>query len=263
MNTTRIVVDMIGRKVNVPVKPNRIISLVPSQTELLYDLGLTDEIVGQTIFCVHPDDMHQTKPRVGGTKKLNFEKIKALKPDLIIANKEENNKQDIEMLEKDYPVWVSNIVDLPSALEMILQVGVLVNKTKKSVQITTEISNTFKDLKSLPNYPKTLYLIWKNPYMAAGKDTFINYLLKISGFENIVLNHQSRYPEIDEEVIKQADVILLSSEPYPFKDKHIEELKRINPKSVVKLVDGELFSWYGSRLLYTAKYINSLVDELA
>lgn len=262
MNGFRNVTDMVGRKIKVPQKPTRIISLVPSQTELLYSLGLSNEVVGQTIFCVHPQNMHEQKPKIGGTKKLQFEKIDALEPDLIIANKEENNKADIELLEKKYPVWVSDVRDLASALRMIFEIGILVNKGKDAAVIGNAIGSSFKQLKQLSVPLKTVYLIWQNPYMAAGQDTFIDFLLKAIGFDNLAHQIQGRYPEVNETVLRQADVLLLSSEPFPFKEKHIQQLHQINTTATIKLVDGELFSWYGSRLMQSVAYFNELVQTI-
>lgn len=262
MNGFKNVTDMLGRKVKVPQKPLKIISLVPSQTELLYSLGLTHEVAAQTIFCIHPHEMHQKKPKIGGTKKLQFDKIEAINPDLIIANKEENNKEDIEVLAQKYPVWVSDVRDLASAIRMIFEIGALTNKTKEATIIGNQIATSFKQLQRLKSPLKTVYLIWQNPYMAAGQDTFIDYLLKSIGFNNLLNTLNGRYPEISENILAQAEVILLSSEPFPFKEKHIAQLQQINPTATIKLVDGELFSWYGSRLLHSVSYFNTLVSDL-
>ncbi|MBI3233967.1 MAG: ABC transporter substrate-binding protein [Bacteroidetes bacterium] len=243
-----ITTDQMHRKVEVPKNPQRIISLVPSQTELLYYLGLTDEVVGQTLFCVHPPEMHESKPRVGGTKKINFEKIKELQPDLIIGNKEENDQQQMEELMKLYPVWMSDIKNLSSAFEMILKVGYLIRRDKKAKELVVDIQKRFHLVKEAEN-KKCIYLIWKNPWMVAGNDTFINEILTLKGYINLV---KGRYPELTTEQLAELkpESILLSSEPYPFKDKHIEELKHYLPHVEIKLVDGELYSWYGSRMLY-------------
>lgn len=253
-----------GRVINVPLSPKRIVSLVPSQTELLYHLGLTVEVVGQTLFCIHPPEMHQTKPRVGGTKNFNIEKIKALNPDLIIGNKEENDKERIELLEKDFPVWMSDITTLDEALQMIERVGDLVNKSNEASQLAAEIRNSFTNLHSLQPNQSALYLIWRNPWMAAGKYTFIDEMLSRCGFINVCDETLSRYPEIKTEQIisLQPQHILLSSEPYPFKEIHMEELKQMLPQAQIRLVDGELFSWYGSRLRHSAHYFNSLINSL-
>lgn len=258
-----IVTDMLGRSINVPLNPKRIISLVPSKTELLYDLGLRDEIVGQTLFCIHPKQMYLIKPRIGGTKKLNFKSIDNLNPDLIIANKEENNKADVERLAEKYPVWISDIKNLTAATDMIMKVGDLVNKSAMAVKVCTEIELAFKTIYQVNNTLKVLYLIWQNPFMAAGTDTFINSMLTYTGMQNIIKNSRvNRYPQVDEDTIKKADVILLSSEPFPFKEKHIQLIKEINKNALVLLANGELFSWYGSRLKFTPHYLNGLVQQV-
>lgn len=250
--------DQMKRLVNVPSSPKRIVSLVPSQTELLYDLGLGDRVVGITKFCIHPRKWLSEKTIVGGTKQYHFDRIEGLQPDLIIGNKEENEQAGIEKLAEQYPVWMSDISTLEDAFEMITGIGQLVNKEGLSTEIVRNVRNSFNELKGYNNKTKTLYLIWKKPYMAAAKGTFIDEMMSIAGFENCILN--VRYPELSEEDIKELNphTILLSSEPYPFKDKHIEELKQIVPEAEIRLVDGELFSWYGSRLQKSATYFRSL-----
>ncbi len=263
------VIDQMNRKIKVPVLPKRIISLVPSQTELLYDLGLDDEVVGQTLFCIHPDNMHQTKPRIGGTKKFNFDKIDALKPDLIIGNKEENDKAQIELLMEKYPVWMSDIVTFDDALDMINKVGKLAGKKAQANLISSTISTSFDGFKMDSNpteAPKSvLYLIWRKPFMAAGFGTFINEMINRIGLKNALPNTDVRYPELTNEKIAaiNPDYIFLSSEPYPFAQKHMGELQAICPRSKIILVDGEVFSWYGSRLKHSVPYFKNLLDELA
>lgn len=253
-----------NRRVEVPVQPLRIVSLVPSQTELLYALGLSVEVVGQTLFCIHPEQMHRDKPRVGGTKNVSIDKVMALNPDLIIANKEENDEQTIRKLAELCPVWISDIVGLDSAVDMILKVGDLVGKVEAAQELTRKIETGFRSLTS--QYSKTcVYLIWRKPWMAAGHDTFINEMLERLGLHNLALSFHSRYPELTSEwlVEAQPQVLLLSSEPYPFKEKHLEELHLLCPDSQILLVDGELFSWYGSRLQYSPAYFQDLQSQLA
>jgi len=247
--------DMMGRVIQLPGIPQRIVSLVPSQTELLYSLGLNQEVVGQTLFCVHPQEMHLQKPRIGGTKKLLIDKITALTPDLIIGNKEENDRGQMEQLMQKLPVWMSDIKDLPSALIMIEKIGELVGKSSEAMQLSSQIQTEFNALLVQPEVIDCLYLIWREPWMAAGEDTFINDMLHRIGRRN-VLEKGSRYPSLtNEEIgILAPKEILLSSEPYPFKERHIQELQEILPKANIRLVDGEMFSWYGSRLLHATNY---------
>jgi ABC-type Fe3+-hydroxamate transport system substrate-binding protein len=252
---------------NIPVKKySRIISLVPSQTELLWYLGLENEVIGITKFCIHPESWFRNKTRVGGTKKINFKTINQLSPDLIIANKEENVKEQVEELAKNYDVWLTDVNDLDDSLKMILDVGNLTGKSKKASELIFRIKDGFERLKELSSNKrpvKTAYFIWKDPYMAAGGNTFINNMMQYCGLKNAFCE-QTRYPQITLEEIKQKDVelILLSSEPYPFKEKNLEEIQRQFPKIRVELTDGEMFSWYGSRLLKSIEYFQSFLKQI-
>ncbi len=263
--------DQLGRTITLPHHPARVISLVPSQTELLYTLGLDTEVVGITKFCIHPPDWFRTKPRVGGTKDVHPEKIAALRPDLIIANKEENVREQIESLATSYPVWVSDIHTLTDALAMIGCLGNIVGYPDQAKALTSQIQKNFAALSAslgLHSYqgrrPRTAYLIWRTgtplSYMAAGSGTFIDDMLHRCGLTNIIV--QPRYPVIDPSALAAAcDLILLSSEPYPFGDKHREELQALIPNAGIRLVDGEMFSWYGSRLLHAPAYFQRLLND--
>jgi ABC-type Fe3+-hydroxamate transport system substrate-binding protein len=254
----RSVTDQMHRTIQVPEHPQRIISLVPSQTELLHVLGLGERVVGITKFCVHPNVWFRTKTRVGGTKKVDIEKIRSLRPDLIIGNKEENEKQDIEALSMEYPVWISDVRDLPSALEMIRRVGELTGTSPKAESLAQAIRSGFNSLKAREQGRSVAYLIWRDPFMVAGGDTFVNDMLTRCGLTNVFADQSDRYPKIEARELAAADpdLILLSSEPYPFADKHIAEFNMICPGTPVRIVDGELFSWYGSRLLRSAEYFS-------
>ncbi len=252
--------DQLNRKIVLRSAPKRIVSLVPSQTELLVDLGLENALVGITKFCVHPSFLRETKTIVGGTKKVNYAKIIQLRPDIIICNKEENTKEMVIELEKIAPVWVSNIFTIDDNLKMIEQLGQLFDKEKKAWQIISTIqAERDKFLKDVCKRPvkKAAYLIWKNPYLLAGKNTFINELLSLNRFENIISQPTSRYPETTIKQLQEADVILLSTEPYPFKQKDVVELIQITKRKVV-LVNGEFFSWYGSRLIKAFEYFKTI-----
>ena len=259
-------VDQMGNVVILQQPPKRIVSLVPSQTELLFYLGLKDEVVGITKFCIHPNEMFRSKTRVGGTKKYDFDKIRALNPDLIIGNKEENDQEQIEQLMKFYPVWMSDIKTLPDAMEMISMLGTIIQKEDLAKKLVQNIENAFVDLKEFsPNKKVSVaYFIWKNPYMCAGKDTFIDEVLQHCGLENVLKNSNSRYPIIEMLDLKKYNpqLILLSSEPYPFKENDINELQSVLPNTTIRIVDGEMFSWYGSRLLESSAYLKSLLNTL-
>jgi ABC-type Fe3+-hydroxamate transport system substrate-binding protein len=194
----RVVTDQMQRTLQVPDEPKRIVSLVPSQTELLYALGLDEEVVGQTLFCIHPADKHQSKPRIGGTKKLKLDKIRELQPDLIIGNKEENERSQIEELEKEFPVWMSDIHQLNDALEMIKRVGDLTGKIPEATQISEAIHKQFQELKTSEMPLHVLYLIWRDPFMAAANDTFIGSMITAAGWENVMPAHlYNRYPQLN------------------------------------------------------------------
>lgn len=259
--------DQLGRKVEIPSPPKRIISLVPSQTELLADLGLDQEVTGITKFCVHPEEWFRSKKRVGGTKKLNLDVIHALKPDLILANKEENEKEQLEILMQEFPVWVSDVNTLSDALNMIRSVGEITGKKEKAVEMAREIATRFEKLaQTLNTKPQTpnrcAYFIWRKPWMIAGNDTFIHEMLSYCGLENY-FGHLSRYPEIALEKLEpDYPLLLLSSEPFPFKEKHAEEIRRDIPGAKILFVDGEMFSWYGSRLLKTADYFVRIREQV-
>ncbi len=253
------------REITLQGLPGRIISLVPSQTELLADLGLEKEVIGITKFCIYPMDWFRTKERIGGTKTLELDKIKSLKPDLIIGNKEENEKGQVEELIKTKCVWMSDIKTLGDACDMIRRIGELTGKNERSEELAGEIEKRFSKLrKQINKFPKkrVAYFIWKSPWMVAGGDTFIDHMLGICGLENIFA--QMRYPEItlEELAAEKPDVIFLSSEPYPFREKHIELLHEVCPGTQVLLVDGELFSWYGTRLLKSPGYFFELLSSL-
>lgn len=242
---------------NHAVSSQRIVSLVPSQTELLFDLGLEQRLVGRTRFCIHPADRVKGIPVAGGTKNIEPERVLALKPDLVIANKEENEKVLVEALQYQVPVYVSDIHDLPAALNMICDVGVLTGMDENSKKINHQILQEFLKLESGLK-GNALYLIWKEPWMTVGAGTFISDMLNRAGWHNLGSHFGERYPVIGNPNEVEPEIVFLSSEPYPFKERHKEEIRRIWPKSEVRLVDGEMFSWYGSRLLKSPLYFRQL-----
>ena len=254
----REVTDQMNRTIRLEGIPRRIVSLVPSQTELLYDLGLDNEVVGITKFCIYPEEWFKSKNRVGGTKQVNIEKVKALQPDLIIGNKEENTAEEILLLEKIAPVWMSDIYTFEDALEMISLLGNVLGKEEKSSEICSEIECEFKKIPLL-SAKKVLYFIWKDPDYLAGKSTFIDAMLTKAGFENLC--KAQRYPELTK-LTENPDYIFLSSEPFPFKKAHELEFQKRFPESQIVHVDGELFSWYGSRMKRFPTYVDALIKGL-
>jgi ABC-type Fe3+-hydroxamate transport system substrate-binding protein len=253
-------VDQMGREIHVPLEPKRIISLVPSQTELLYDLGLSDAVIGITKFCIHPAAWFRVKQRVGGTKQLNLELIRSLNPDLIIGNKEENTKEDIEALAKEFPVWMSDISTFDDALSMIDVMGDMLNRKDEAELLVEDITEAFVPLENLGQQQSFLYFIWDEPAFLTGKNTFIDSMLTKIGYKNAC--DLERYPALTECPNVQPDVVFLSSEPYPFKDNHRQKFQEMFPKADIRMIDGEMCSWYGSRMKLAASYFekNVLID---
>jgi len=251
--------DHLDRIVVLSGPPKRIVSLVPSQSELLFDLGLEHEVVGITKFCVHPPRWYNSKLRIGGTKQLHFEKIRELKPDLIIANKEENNREDIEQLAQEFSVWVSDVKNIHDARKLFTDIGALTGHQETAGHLLKEFDTKFQKLKSLKASGKrAIYLVWSNPHLVAGNDTFISAMLEATGLENAI--KQERYPRLNSCDYEAPDLVLLSSEPFPFKEKHVQEFRKMFPEAEVKIVDGEMFSWYGSRLLKAPDYLLNLFE---
>ncbi len=262
--------DQTGNFVSIPFPPQRIISLVPSLTELLFDLGLQNEVIGITKFCVHPEQWFRNKTRIGGTKQLNLPLIESLKPDLVIASKEENVKEQVEAVQQFCPVYCSDISNLQDSYEVIEHLGFLTERSAKANQLINNIQNSFKGLPAISMPIRAAYLIWQEPYMTVGGDTFIDHMMQLAGFENVFAAEQ-RYPVLTIEELKTRDVeaVLFSSEPFPFKQKHLAAFRQewLQQNSgqqlpILKIVDGELFSWYGSRTLYAADYFIKLRESL-
>jgi ABC-type Fe3+-hydroxamate transport system substrate-binding protein len=245
---------------------SRLVSLVPSQTELLWYLGLEEEVVGITKFCVHPDAWFRNKTRVGGTKSIHEKLIRGLCPDLIIANREENVKEQIESLSADFDICVTDVHDLAGALDMIRDTGILTGKTGPADRLADRIREGFEGLREALSCRPVLraaYLVWQDPYMAAGGDSFISDMMARCHLENIFSNRQ-RYPAVTPEEIAAAgcELLLLSSEPFPFTQKHAAAIEKKLPGIRVVLADGEMFSWYGSRLLQSVDYFHAFVSDL-
>jgi ABC-type Fe3+-hydroxamate transport system substrate-binding protein len=252
-------IDQLGRKILLSNCPRRIISLVPSQTELLYTLGLEEEVIAITKFCVHPEHWLTSKNRIGGTKKVDIEKVKSLRPDLIIGNKEENTKEDIKALEKIAPVWMSDVNNLEEAYQMIEQVGLMTRRSAAALELISTIRRAFQKL--IQTKKNVIYVIWKDPLFIVGKHTFIDAMLREAGYLNCC--RKNRYPSIEEVGKLNPKLVFLSTEPYPFSKFHFSEFQFMFPNARIHLVDGEMFSWYGSRLALAPAYFNKLAEELS
>jgi iron complex transport system substrate-binding protein len=260
-------IDQIGTSHSFESSPKRIISLVPSQTELLYDLGLEDRIVGITKFCVHPYHFKSTKKIIGGTKKVHYDRIRLLEPDIIICNKEENTQEIVEELRKICTVWVTNIATIEDNFQMITDFGQIFDQRTEARKWNDKLAFALSDFKNfIAAIPvkKVAYFIWKNPYMVAGSGTFIDELLKLNHFQNHFASKE-RYPEIKLEKMDEEgdlDLILLSSEPFPFKAEDGYEIVSSTRNGKAILVDGEMFSWHGSRLLKAFDYFKYLHNSI-
>ena len=257
--------DQLNRTLEFETTPKRIVCLVPSLTELIVDLGLESYVVGVTKFCVHPTFIRTNKTVVGGTKQVHFDKIRALNPDVILCNKEENTKAMFAELEAIAPVHMSHICNFEDAIEIITLYGALFAVENKADTIIEGIQNkyvAFCEFIADKRKFRAVYFIWKNPWMVAANETFINSMLVLNNFENSFA-HLKRYPEIELETITDTtDIIMLSSEPYPFKEQHILALEQRYPSSKVIVVNGEYFSWYGSRLDKAFAYFKTLRQSL-
>ncbi len=229
--------------------PERIVSLVPSITEWLWALELENRVVGITRFCVRPPEWRRSKASIGGTKDVRIADVLRLKPDLVLANREENTLEAVRELTHFSAVYLSEIHDLPSAVADLLAIGSLCGQAHLAEQKCSEIEENWRSRTRETQRLRCVYLIWKNPWMAAGSGTFIDANLKSLGLINVV--QDERYPtlSIDQIARLNPDRILLSSEPYPFGSKEEIELSKIFQGVCIQRVDGERFSWYGARML--------------
>lgn len=260
-----IIKDQLNREISFSEIPERIVSLVPSLTELLCDLGLADRIVGVTKFCIHPEEIRKKAEIIGGTKKIKLSECLDLKPDFILANKEENIKHQVQNLSEHATVYTSHIATLNDLMRLNEDLGYIFDIKERASQLNQELENIQNHLRELSKNTQgsAIYLIWKDPYMAAGGDTYISTMMNLLGIDNAIAD-QNRYPIITPEVLKKSecDYIFLSSEPYPFKDHHVKDLQMQLDGKKVLLVNGELFSWYGSRILHMQEYIRVLTSLL-
>lgn len=248
----------------------RVICLVPSISEILYALDLEEEVVGITRYCVHPKTWHESKAIIGGTKDPKLEQILALEPSLIIANDEENRKEDVIALrEAGCRVFVSHIESFFDLIDCISELAVILQRNAIAQSLIDNLTTHYERLKNSLSLerelqPKVLYLIWRNPYMAVAQNTWIDHILVHLGCINVCA-HLSRYPVINLDQLDDlgADYVFLSSEPYSFKEKHIEEIVSNHASVKCILVDGEVFSWYGPRLLNLEQEVTKIALSLS
>lgn len=256
---TQLITDHTGRKVNIPATPKRIISICPAITETLFVLGLENEIVGRTKYCIFPEGIVENVPTIGGTKEVNVEKIRALQPDLILAEKEENTEEIVQALENIAPVFVLEVQSIKEAYRFIKTLGTLTNREPEADQLIDSSKAVFPS--SREQVKNAAYVIWRKPYMVVGGTTYINDVLHALGFQNPFAKEESRYPAVTKEELADAhlDVLFLASEPFPYKEKHIAEFQSFLPNTKIVLVEGEMF-WYGSRMKIAGAYLKKLVE---
>lgn len=251
-----VVTDQLKTMMEVSPPLHRIVSLVPSITQTLYDLGLEAKVIGRTRFCPHI-----SKPvSIGGTKDPKIDQILDLEPSVILANKEENRPEDVDDLRSFYPVWTSDVTSIFDSQDLIFRLGQLFDAHIQAEKIITEVETGLEACKNRLAGMRAAYLIWKNPYMSCGGDTYIHSIMSHLGLKN-VYSSSKRYPEVKLEELKEEspDLVLLTSEPYYFRQSDQEELRRILPNTCVIRVSGKSFTWYGSQLSEACQYFN---DEL-
>ncbi len=254
--------DSLGRPLTIPDNPTRIVSVCPSQTETLLALGLEGRIVGRTRYCIHPADKVGTIPVVGGTKKVDINAVAALSPDLIIAEKEENTREDVEKLSTIAPVYVTKNESYEEALETIHRLGTITGKLTEAKQLVQAIETAWAQVPRSKRALRVLYLIWRKPYMAAGEPTFIDALMRRLGWENVAARLLGRYPTLENPSTLNPEVVLLCSEPYSYKVEHIPEVQVLWPGAYVEVARGDYFAWYGVRMIEAAGYFRELQKRL-
>ncbi|GGE31142.1 ABC transporter substrate-binding protein [Psychroflexus planctonicus] len=254
--------DQLGNPIHIKQIPKRIISLVPSQTELVVDLGMRKSLVGITKFCVHPKSLKSEVEMVGGTKSVHLDKIEALQPDLILCNKEENTPEMVKALQQIAEVHVADVTTFSDAYQLISDYGKIFQQQEKAEELVADIQNQFTELRAIQQSKqeqKVTYFIWKNPWMVAANHTFINSVLNELGLKN-AFAHLERYPEVDLQNLPETDWIFLSSEPFPFKKDDFSAF--VDKRLKLEVVDGESFSWFGSRMKKTFPYFKELLEKL-
>jgi ABC-type Fe3+-hydroxamate transport system substrate-binding protein len=228
----------------------RIVCLVPSITELLCDLGLSEQLVGRTGFCIHPWETVKSIPKVGGTKDLKFDRIRELEPTHVIVNVDENRKEDADALAEFIPnVVVTHPLEPRDNLALYRQMGETFGVEDEAEKLCGEFEAAYElATENRGAEQSVLYLIWRDPWMTIAPATYISQTLSLFGWETVPRQTEERYLRID---IGACDVdrVLLSSEPFHFKEHHVREVEGLVPGATVSLIDGEMTSWYGSRAI--------------
>jgi ABC-type Fe3+-hydroxamate transport system substrate-binding protein len=261
-------VDAIGTVHAAATGEVRIVSLVPSITELLCDLGLADRIVARTGFCIHPREQLRSIPKVGGTKDVDLPKLRELAPTHVILNIDENRRETGAALAEFIP---HRIVTHPNApednLALYQLLGGLFGREAGAAELATALTDRLETLAAAQGLPRrqVLYLIWRDPWMTVSPDTYIARMLALVNWHTVPRQTDSRYPAIQLEALDESpDMVLLSTEPYPFRDKHIAEIRDcVRGHPDIRLIAGDMVSWYGSRAIAGVAYMQALATELA
>jgi ABC-type Fe3+-hydroxamate transport system substrate-binding protein len=238
----------------------RIVSLVPSITELLCDLGLADQIAGRTGFCIHPRETVRAIPKVGGTKDVKLDKLRALGPTHVIVNVDENRRETVEEIARFVP---HVIVTHPRAprdnLALYRLIGGLFGREEEAERLCAAFEEAWAQARAdaAAREPReVLYLIWRDPWMTVGPDTYVSRMLAAFGWRTLPADSDDRYPEIDPAAYAgRVGHVLLSSEPFHFRERHVPEVEALVPGARVSLIDGEMTSWYGSRAIAGLRYL--------
>ena len=255
--------DDLGKTIFINKIPKRIVSLCPSITETLCELGLSDKIIACTDYCIHPIDKVKNINKIGGPKNFSEEKILKLSPDIIFAVKEENDANKIINISKKITTYVFDINSIKEGIELIKALGNIFEIQNIANVFIEKILEGYKNLPKVNSNIQCLYLVWKNPYIAVGSGSFIDSVLNKLNLRNCLRNSEKKYPKINlNNFENNFDLIILPSEPYRFSNKDIEELENVFPEKVIIKVDGEMFSWYGTHQLKSISYFDKFVEKL-
>lgn len=256
----RTLTDQVGRQLSFRYPPRRIVSLVPSWSETLVELGLQQQLVGITRWCIHPAEIMAYKTKVGGTKKVNPRTLAELQPDLIIGDKEEQTKPMIEELQPKYPIYLTEVETVEDGINSIRDLGEITGKPEPARQLADRIAAAWQNLPTVRYRQRVAYLIWKKPWMGVGSGTYIHDVLTRLGFVNVLADREARYPQFTLQELAECrpERVFFSSEPYPFTCQTMAEVVAMLPAAQLSLVDGEMFSWYGSRMQLASSYFSRL-----
>jgi ABC-type Fe3+-hydroxamate transport system substrate-binding protein len=264
-------VDAAGKRHEVAAASARIVSLVPSITELLFDLGLQSNLVGRTGFCIHPKDLVRKVPKVGGTKTIDLARIKRLHPTHLVVNIDENPRGMVEEIAKFVPHVVVTHPRAPrDNLDLYRLLGGIFSRQEQAEALCRRFEHAYDEVATIgASWPRqqVLYLIWKAPWMTVSSDTYISRMLATVGWDTVAPNSSSRYPTVDltPQFLAKVDFVLLSSEPYTFRERHCVEVLDALPersRTRVALIDGSMTSWYGSRAIPGLTYLREFRQSL-